>query len=94
MACARRLFCRAAALRCRTFFAATRSITLRDASSAAAAAVLSPAAIAFLTFLIAVRTAVRKLKLWLWRLSAWRARLRADLILAMALIGLRKGGEF
>src|SRR5262245_25583294 len=94
MACASRAFWRAAALRCRTPFAATRSIVAWDFTSAAVAAFLSPAAIAFLTSLIAVRAAVRRLMLWSRRLTAWRARLRADLILAMCLFRLQKRREF
>jgi hypothetical protein len=58
-------------------FAATRSITDCDFTSAATAAFLSPAAIAFFTSLMALRAAVCRLTLWLRRLTAWRARLRA-----------------
>ena len=39
---------------------------------------------AFFTFLIAVRTSVRSFMLWARRPIAWWARLRADLMFAMA----------
>src|SRR5688500_17192486 len=98
MACARRLLCREAALRCRTPLAATRSITACDLTRAAAAAFLSPAAIAFLTSRMALRAEVRRLRLWLRRPTAWRARLRADLMFAMVLfqhpVGTNSGREF
>src|SRR5436190_1598983 len=83
MAWARRLLWRAAAFGCSTPLAATRSITACERASAAVAAFLSPAWIAFWTVLIALRAAVRRLRLRLRRVIAWRARLRADLILAM-----------
>src|SRR6267143_158058 len=44
---------------------------------------LLPAATAFFTFLMAVRTEVRSLMLWMRRCTAWWARLRADLMFAM-----------
>ena len=49
------------------------------------------AAIAFLTSLMALRAAVRMLMLWARSLTAWRARLRADLMLAMCLFQLSEG---
>ena len=94
MAWARRLFWRAAALRCMMPLEAMRSIVAWDFTSAAAAAFLSPPAMAFLTSLIALRAAVRMLMLWARSLTAWRARLRADLMLAMCLFQLPKGREF
>ena len=69
-----------------------RSITRWDASSSFAASLL-PAATAFLTFLIAVRTSVRSFMLWARRPTAWWARLRADLMFAMDPLS-RKGREF
>ena len=94
MACARRLFWRAAWFLCTTPLAAMRSITLRDFSSAAAAFALSPAAIAFFTFLTAVLSWVRSETFYARRFTAWRAALRADLMLAMALIRCGKRGGF
>src|ERR687895_83700 len=61
--------------------------------SAFAASSLLPAATAFLTFLIAVRTSVRRLMLCARSPIAWWARLRADLMLAMNLKS-GKGREF
>src|SRR5690606_40747262 len=62
---------------------ARRSMTRCDWRSVFSAASRSPAATAFRAFLIAVRTVVRRLMLRARRSSAWRARLRADLMLAM-----------
>src|SRR5690348_6826665 len=64
-------------------FATTRSITCCDSRSDASAASLLPAATALVTFLIAVRTLVRRAMLWSRRSSACLARLRADLMFAM-----------
>ncbi|MNC98914.1 hypothetical protein D3C83_170160 [compost metagenome] len=69
-------------------------MTERDFSSAAAAFALLPDAIAFLTSLIALRAAVRRLMFRSRRLSACRARLRADAMFAIASIRLRKGAKF
>jgi hypothetical protein len=58
---------------------------------------LFPAATAFFTFLIAVRTSVRSFMLWARRPMAWWARLRADLMFAMngyALGSTFEGREF
>ena len=64
-----------------------------ESRSALAAASLLPAATALFTFLMAVRTVVRSLMLWMRRCTAWWARLRADLMFAMK-GWVRKGGEF
>src|SRR5204863_7255264 len=72
-ACARRLLWRSPAFRCITPFATTRSMTRCESRSTVAAAALSPPATAFFTFLIAVRTAVRRLMLCTRRTCAWRA---------------------
>src|SRR4051812_26991479 len=82
-ACARRLLCRAPALRCRMPFATTRSIALCVSCISFSAAPLLPAASAFFTSLIALRTRVRRLMLWSRLTSACLARLRTDLMLAM-----------
>src|SRR5688572_20164190 len=66
-----------------TPLATTRSMTRWDWRSTLAAASLSPPATALPTFLIALRTSVRRLMLCARRSTAWRARLRADLLLAM-----------
>src|SRR5438270_3027699 len=94
IACASRLLWRSPALRCRTPFATTRSMTRCDSRSDASAASLLPAATAFVTFLIAVRTLVRRPMLCERRPSAWRARLRADLVLAMEMQRPEKGAEW
>ena len=62
---------------------AMRSMTACDSRRVVVEAELSPVAIAFLTFLIAVRIDYLRLALR-WRVaSAWRARLRACAELAM-----------
>src|SRR6188768_1180631 len=70
-----------------------RSITACDSRNVAVAAALSPLAIAFFTFL----TAVRNADFWLalrWRVaSAWRARLRACAELAMKSRSSKKTGH-
>src|SRR3989475_4787129 len=92
-ACARRLLCRSPALRCMTPFATTRSMRRCESRSTLDAASLLPAASALFTFLMAVRTVVRSLMLWMRRCTAWWARLRADLMFAMK-GWVRKGAEF
>ena len=61
-----------------------RSMTRWDWSIILAAPSLLPAATAFFTFLIAVRTSVRSFMLCVRRPTAWWARLRADLMFAMS----------
>src|SRR3954464_4235353 len=70
---------------------AIESSTFVDARSISRAAVLSPASIAFLTRLIALRNSERWLALCTRRFSLWRAALRADAILAI--LTPRTGGE-
>src|SRR4051812_10133530 len=83
IACARRDFVLDARFLCTMRLSAMRSMTACDSRSVVVAAALSPVAIAFLTFLTAVRSADFKLALR-WRVaSAWRARLRACAVLAM-----------
>src|SRR6516165_148243 len=83
MACARRDFVRDARFLCTIFLSATRSTTACEALSVAAAAALSPAAIAFLTCLTAVRNDERRLALCLFLVIACRARLRAWALFAI-----------
>src|SRR6185312_15574710 len=91
IACASRDFVREARFLCTIRLSAMRSITACDSRNVAAAAALSPAAIAFLTFLTAVRSA----DFWLalrWRVvSACRARLRACAVFAILLRFLIQG---
>ncbi len=65
------------------FLSAMLSITLVDAENVLVAPALSPAAMALRTDLIAVRSFERRLELWALRLTVWRARLRAEAMLAM-----------
>ena len=65
------------------FLSAIESMTLVDAWKRAAAAALSPVATALRTALMAVRRRERRLELWAFCLTAWRARLRAEAMLAM-----------
>jgi len=57
IACANRCLLREARFLCTTFLSATRSITDCCTRNSLSAAALSPAAIAFFTFLIALRSA-------------------------------------
>jgi hypothetical protein len=82
----RRLLLRAARFLWTSFLSAIESITLVEARSCAVAAALSPAAIALRTFLIAVRRRVRSAVLCSLWARAWRERLRACLLLAIALL--------
>jgi hypothetical protein len=61
---------------------AMRSISGTAALYSVLATALLPAVTAANTFLIWVRILERSVMLWLRRLMLWRARLRADLILA------------
>src|SRR5262245_6107364 len=62
------------------------SITLCDSRSCACAAALSPEAIAFRTFLSAVRSSDRWAALWALRFRDCRARLRACAVFAMTFV--------
>jgi len=85
IACARRDFVRDARFLCTTFLSAMRSMTTCETLSVAAAAALSPAAIAFFTCLTAVRNDERRLALCLFLVVACRARLRAWALLAIGI---------
>ena len=82
-AAARRLLWRAAAFLWMMFLSAMESITRVEARNCAVATPLSPAATALRTDLMAVRRRERRLELWAFCLTAWRARLRAEAMLAM-----------
>src|SRR5262249_39284999 len=91
IAWASRCLLRAARFLCTTFLSAMRSITDCSARSCLTAAALSPAAMAFFTFLIAVRTADLTLALCLRLTSDCRARLRACAVLAMRILQFLEG---
>ena len=83
MAADSRLLWRAAAFLWMIFLSAMESMTLIEARNWAVAASLSPAATALRTFLMAVRRRERRLLLWAFSWTAWRARLRADAMFAL-----------
>ena len=83
IACASRDFVRDAAFLCTIFFSVIRSIADCDACIVFAAAALSPASIAYFTFLTALRSSDLRLALRLRVASACRARLRACAEFAM-----------
>ena len=83
MAADRRLLWRAALFLWMMFLSAIESIVLAARCNTACAAALSPASIAFFTFLTAVRSSERRLALCWRRFSLWRARFLADAVLAM-----------
>lgn len=85
MAADKRLLCRAALFLWIIFLSAILSMVLIESEKTALAAVLSPAMIAFCTFLIALRRVERKLTLWIRCLTACRARLRACALFAIVL---------
>src|SRR5215831_3968082 len=93
MACARRDFVRDARFLCTIFLYATRSMTACEALSVAAAAALSPAAIAFLTCLTAVRNDERRLALCLFLVIACRPRFRAWAVFAICAFPSESGGD-
>src|SRR5258706_15572397 len=80
---ARRLLCRAALFLWMTRLLAMRSMVAVSALSTLIAAAWSPAAMAFWTFLIALRKPVRRLTLAARCLTEVRARFAACLVLAM-----------
>src|SRR6202521_3551219 len=83
MAADRRLLWRAALFLWMIRLSAMRSITLVEVRNTAWAALLSPASTAFFTFLIAVRSVVRRLALCARAFLDWRARFSACFELAM-----------
>src|SRR5213080_786847 len=83
IACTKRCLLRDARFLCTIFLSAMRSITDCCAWNSFIAAALSPAAIAFLTFLTALRSADFRLALRLRVASACRARFLACAVLAI-----------
>src|SRR6266704_4006778 len=83
MACAKRCLLREARFLCTIFLSAMRSITDCWAWNSFVAAALSPATIAFLTFLTALRSADLILVLRLRVASDCRARFLACAVLAI-----------
>src|SRR5690606_41641544 len=82
MAAARRLLWRAALFLWMMFLSAMRSMTLEVLRNTSFAAAWSPAAMAWRTRLIDVRSIERRLALCLLRATDWRARLRGRGVLA------------
>src|SRR5690349_1097365 len=85
MAADRRDSCRAALFLCTIFLSAMLSMIVCDCLKISAAAALSPASMALRTALTAVRRRERRLELWAFAATAWRARLRACVEFAMYL---------
>src|SRR6266481_3026961 len=83
MAADKRLLWRAALFLWMIFLSAMLSSELTEFWYTACAADLSPASMALVTFLIAVRNSERRLLLCAFCLTAWRARLRACAVLAI-----------
>src|SRR5579862_4898142 len=87
----RRLLWRAAALRCKRPAFTALSIVEKKVAAAALALSLLPAFSVSRTFLSWFFTAVRLRLLIAVRRRVWRARLAADLVLAMVGLELKKG---
>src|SRR2546430_12546009 len=93
MACASRCLLREARFLCTIFLSAMRSITDCWAWNSFVAAALSPATIAFLTFLTALRSADRRLALRFRVASFCRARFLAWAVLAMKISAFLECGK-